>query len=174
MIYTDEKTLEIRISKEPDQDLFGCDLVNLDGELVLGLTPEFATKEAALFYALTDKAAGLCNAEDTDHSIFDGFSSMIFGDYSSAAFIRETVLSLTFGYRCSGVYLHCVASLDKKHWHLFNLILAHYRIKGESEALRRIAEQILEQYPRYREFPMVINGQGGGKTVLSIDPTAYL
>lgn len=75
MIYTDEKTLEIRISKEPDQDLFGCDLVNLDGELVLGLTPEFATKEAALFYALTDKAAGLCNAEDTDHSIFDGFSS---------------------------------------------------------------------------------------------------
>ncbi|OSI12966.1 hypothetical protein BWD07_02525 [Neisseria canis] len=175
MIYTDEKTLKIHISKEPNQGLFGCDLVNLGGELVLGLTPEFATKEAALFYALTDKAAGLCNPEEnTDHSVFDGFSSMIFGDYSSAAFIRETILSLTFGYRCSGVYLHCVASLDKQHWYLFNLILAHYRIKGESEALRRMAEQILERYPRYREFPMSINGQGGGKTVLSIDPTAYL
>ena len=152
MIYTDEKTFEIRISQDPETGLFGCDLANTDGELVLGFMPVSATKEAALFYALTDKAAGLCDTgADTGHSVFNGFASMIFGDYSSAAFIRETILSLVFGYCCSGVHLHCIAGLDKQYWHLFNLILAHYRTHGESEALRHVAGQILAQYPHYRD-----------------------
>lgn len=52
MQYIKEMTVEIRITK--DGDLYGCDLINTDGELIFGFEPQFSNAKLAVESALAE------------------------------------------------------------------------------------------------------------------------
>lgn len=154
MDYTDEKTLDIRIFRSRETGFYGCNIFNTDGKLLFGQLPSFPTKEAALFHSLNQKAVGLAQEVKPDRErrcLWAGLEQMVFGDYSSAAFIREAILSLCYGYSFQGVTLHRVGGLDDRHFHLFDLIVMDYRMNGETEFLRETAKKILRLYPEHRK-----------------------
>ncbi len=52
MQYIKEMTVEIRITK--DGDVYGCDLLNTDGELIFGFEPQFSNAKLAVESALAE------------------------------------------------------------------------------------------------------------------------
>ena len=58
MQYIKEMTIEIRITKEGS--VYGCDVVNTNGELIFGSDPEFDTVMEALVFSLSQPEVGLC------------------------------------------------------------------------------------------------------------------
>jgi hypothetical protein len=59
MQYIKEMTVEIRITKGAGS-VYGCDVVNTNGELIFGSDPEFETVKEALAFSLSQPQVGLC------------------------------------------------------------------------------------------------------------------
>ncbi|HFC7335292.1 MULTISPECIES: hypothetical protein [Neisseria] len=60
MTITEEYSIDIRVTAETTRtayghpvEHYGCDIINTDGELIVGLVPEYKTPMAAVKQALT-------------------------------------------------------------------------------------------------------------------------
>lgn len=164
---------------------YGCDITNVaTGDTLVCINTKYATQAEALFYAISDKNTGLCDVNEVRQSslcadggqLFDMLSETwvnhcIFGEYASAHLLREVIVGLVY---CRPVSIYTIASLDEKHFCLFNLILAYYKVNGETQILRKTAQEILNRFPELRKNIPGLNGllmasAGSGKTALKTD-----
>lgn len=183
MNIVNQAALDIRITESDGK--YGCDIINVaTGDTMVCINTKYATQSEALFYAISNKNTGLCDLNEAPQNplcadgeqLFDMLSETwanhcIFGEYASAHLLREVIVGLVY---CRPVSIYAIASLDEKHFCLFNLILAYYKVNGETQILRKTAQEILNRFPEFRKNIPGLSGllmasAGSGKTVLNTD-----